>query len=60
MYSTRATDALSQTGPRPWFYIGSVEALERNLEAAQTELQIAPANHVDVIYKQSGSEYVQK
>ena len=40
--------------PRPWFLIGGVEALERNLEAAQTELQIASANHVDVIYKQTG------
>lgn len=47
-----------QTGPKPWFYIGSVEALERNLEAAQTEMQIPAANHVDVIYKQTGNEYV--
>lgn len=34
-----------------WFNIGSVEAFERNLENAQLEMNIEPANFVSVIYK---------
>jgi len=34
-----------------WFNIGSVEAFERNLENAQLELNIEPANFVSVVYK---------
>ncbi|PVD21354.1 hypothetical protein C0Q70_19527 [Pomacea canaliculata] len=34
-----------------WFNIGSVEAFERNLENAQVEMNIEPANFVSVIYK---------
>lgn len=34
-----------------WFNIGSVEAFERNLENAQAELNIEPANYVPVVYK---------
>jgi AFG3 family protein len=34
-----------------WFNIGSVEAFERNLEAAQLEMNIEPANFVSVVYK---------
>ena len=39
----------------PWFYIGSVEAFERNLENAQNELQIPQQQFLDVIYKQENS-----
>lgn len=34
-----------------WFNIGSVEAFERNLENAQLEMHIEPANFVNVVYK---------
>jgi len=34
-----------------WFNIGSVEAFERNLENAQLEMNIEPANFVSVVYK---------
>ena len=34
-----------------WFNIGSVEAFERNLEHAQLEMNVEPANFVSVIYK---------
>lgn len=34
-----------------WFNIGSVDSFERNLENAQTEMNIEPANYVPVIYK---------
>ncbi|KAK7493795.1 hypothetical protein BaRGS_00014936 [Batillaria attramentaria] len=34
-----------------WFNIGSVEAFERSLENAQLEMNIEPANFVNVIYK---------
>ncbi|XP_006860314.1 PREDICTED: AFG3-like protein 1-like [Chrysochloris asiatica] len=33
-----------------WFNIGSVDTFERNLESAQWELGIEPANHAAVIY----------
>jgi len=32
------------------FNIGSVESFERNLETAQRELGIDPANHIPVTY----------
>ncbi|XP_043201292.1 AFG3-like protein 2 [Amphibalanus amphitrite] len=35
-----------------WFNIGSVDAFERNLEHAQTELGIEPPSFVPVVYKQ--------
>jgi AFG3 family protein len=35
----------------PWFSIGSVDAFERNLEAAQTEAGIDTNSHMPVIYK---------
>ncbi|XP_054274278.1 AFG3-like protein 2 [Macrosteles quadrilineatus] len=34
-----------------WFNIGSVDSFERNLENAQMEMNIEPANYVPVIYK---------
>ena len=34
-----------------WFNIGSVEAFERNLENAQLEMNVEPANFVSVVYK---------
>ncbi|XP_014782785.1 AFG3-like protein 2 isoform X2 [Octopus bimaculoides] len=34
-----------------WFNIGSVEAFERNLENAQLEMNIEPANFVNVVYR---------
>ena len=34
-----------------WFNIGSVDSFERNLENAQTELNIEPMNFIPVIYK---------
>ena len=34
-----------------WFNIGSVEAFERNLESAQLEMNVEPANFVSVVYK---------
>ncbi|ESO87916.1 hypothetical protein LOTGIDRAFT_127065 [Lottia gigantea] len=34
-----------------WFNIGSVEVFERNLENAQLELNIEPANFINVVYK---------
>ncbi|XP_075392390.1 mitochondrial inner membrane m-AAA protease component AFG3L1-like isoform X1 [Tenrec ecaudatus] len=33
-----------------WFNIGSVDTFERNLESAQWELGIEPANHAAVVY----------
>lgn len=41
-----------------WFNIGSVEAFERNLENAQLEMNIEPANFVSVIYKTEAEVYV--
>ena len=32
------------------FNIGSVDSFERNLEQAQNELGVLPANHVPVVY----------
>ncbi|RZB40598.1 AFG3-like protein 2 [Asbolus verrucosus] len=34
-----------------WFNIGSVDSFERNLENAQTEMNVEPPNFVPVIYK---------
>lgn len=34
-----------------WFNIGSVDSFERNLENAQTDLNIEPVNFIPVIYK---------
>lgn len=34
-----------------WFNIGSVDSFERNLENAQMEMNIEPANYLPVIYK---------
>ncbi|XP_076469956.1 mitochondrial inner membrane m-AAA protease component AFG3L2-like [Babylonia areolata] len=34
-----------------WFNIGSVEAFERSLENAQLEMNMEPANFVNVVYK---------
>lgn len=34
-----------------WFNIGSVDSLERNLENAQLDMGIEPANFVNVYYK---------
>nr|XP_023023132.1 AFG3-like protein 2 [Leptinotarsa decemlineata] len=34
-----------------WFNIGSVDSFERNLENAQVEMNLEPANFVPVIYK---------
>lgn len=34
-----------------WFNIGSVDSFERNLENAQAEMALEPANYVPVIYK---------
>lgn len=34
-----------------WFNIGSVDSFERNLENAQTELNIEAVNFIPVIYK---------
>lgn len=34
-----------------WFNIGSVDSFERNLENAQVEMNIEPANYIPVIYK---------
>ncbi|KAL5020882.1 hypothetical protein ScPMuIL_000037 [Solemya velum] len=34
-----------------WFNIGSVEAFERNLENAQLEMNMDPANFTNVVYK---------
>ena len=36
---------------RIWFSIGSVDAFERNLGVAQTELNLDPSNFVSVAYK---------
>lgn len=41
-----------------WFNIGSVEAFERNLENAQLELNIEPANYTPVVYKTETELYV--
>ena len=35
----------------PWFYIGSVDSLERNLENAQVENGVDPRDFIPVIYK---------
>ena len=34
-----------------WFNIGSVDSFERNLENAQSEMNIEPVNYVPVVYK---------
>lgn len=34
-----------------WFNIGSVDSFERNLENAQTDMNIEPVNFVPVIYR---------
>ncbi|XP_044733109.1 AFG3-like protein 2 [Chrysoperla carnea] len=34
-----------------WFNIGSVDSFERNLESAQVDMNIEPANYIPVIYK---------
>jgi AFG3 family protein len=34
-----------------WFNIGSVDSFERNLENAQIEMNLEPANFIPVIYK---------
>ncbi|CAG5126606.1 unnamed protein product, partial [Candidula unifasciata] len=34
-----------------WFTIGSVETFERNLEKAQSEMNIDPSNFITVVYK---------
>ena len=34
-----------------WFNIGSVEALERNLENAQADMDTEAANFIPIIYK---------
>ena len=36
---------------KAWFTIGSVEALERNLESVQMDMDVEPSNYVPVIYK---------
>lgn len=41
-----------------WFNIGSVEAFERNLENAQLEMNIEPANFVSVVYKSETEVWV--
>lgn len=35
----------------PWFYIGSVDSFERNLETAQAESGLDPRDFVPVVYK---------
>lgn len=35
-----------------WFYIGSVELFERNMENAQAEMNVEPVNYCPVVYKQ--------
>lgn len=34
-----------------WFYIGSVDSFERNLESTQQSLEMAPSDYVPVLYK---------
>jgi len=42
---------LSNQAEVPWFYIGSVDSFERNLETAQMESGLDPRDFVPVIYK---------
>lgn len=42
---------LSNQAEVPWFYIGSVDSFERNLESAQMESGLDPRDFVPVIYK---------
>ncbi|XP_072278816.1 mitochondrial inner membrane m-AAA protease component AFG3L1-like [Pyxicephalus adspersus] len=42
---------ITTTSEKPaWFYIGSVDIFERNLEMAQQELKIDPVDRVTVVY----------
>lgn len=38
-------------GQVPWFNIGSVDAFERNLETAQSEMSLEPENQISVVYR---------
>lgn len=38
-------------GSRAWFYIGSIEAFERNVENAQVEMNVDAANFIPIVYK---------
>ena len=42
---------MSSESQQLWFYIGSVDTFERNLNDAQLELQIDSANFIPVLYK---------
>ncbi|KAK6629065.1 AFG3-like protein 2 [Polyplax serrata] len=46
---------LKDSAPGPekqaWFYIGSVDSFERNLESTQQSLEMAPSDYVPVLYK---------
>jgi len=42
---------LSNQSEVPWFYIGSVDSFERNLETSQVESGLDPRDFVPVIYK---------